>query len=135
VDISEKSKLSIGRCWNDEEYATEQSAYGLHFAFLLILQLTDLTVIERSRKRTGFDYWLGIQDSTAMLPFQRMARLEVSGIRRSSQSQINTRVKQKTKQTGVSDAEGLPAYITVVEFSGPISIVSAKQNPEGVLLQ
>jgi hypothetical protein len=121
------------RCWNDEEYTTEQAAYGI--AFLLILQLTTLTVIERSRKGTGFDYWLGSQDSTAMLPFQRMARLEVSGIRKGNRSQINARVKQKTEQTGASDAEGLPAYIIVVEFSHPISVVSAKQNPEGALLQ
>jgi hypothetical protein len=121
------------RCWNDEEYTTEQAAYGI--AFLLILQLTDLTVIERSRKGTGFDYWLGSQDSTTMLPFQRMARLEVSGIRKGNRSQINARVKQKTEQTGASDAEGLPAYIIVIEFSRPISVVSAKQNPEGALLQ
>lgn len=121
------------RCWNDEEYTTEQAAYGI--ALLLVLQLTDLTVIERSRKGTGFDYWLGSQDSNSMLPFQRMARLEVSGIRKGNRSQINARVRQKTEQTGVSDAEGLPAYIIVVEFSCPISVISAKQNPAGVLLQ
>ncbi|MEX0268845.1 hypothetical protein AB3R30_06875 [Leptolyngbyaceae cyanobacterium UHCC 1019] len=120
------------RCWNDEEYTTEQAAYGI--AFLLILQLTNLTVIERSRKGTGFDYWLGIHDSTVKLPFQRMARLEVSGIRRGNRSQINARVKQKTEQTRASDAEGLPAYIIVVEFNRPISIISAKHNPKGTLL-
>ena len=121
------------RCWNDEEYTTEQAAYGI--AFLLILQLTDLTVIERSRKGTGFDYWLGNQNSTATLPFQRMARLEVSGIRKGNRGQINARVKQKTEQTRASDAEGLPAYIIVVEFSRPISVISAKHNPEEALLQ
>jgi hypothetical protein len=120
------------RCWNDEEYTTEQAAYGV--AFLLILRLTNLTVIERSRKGTGFDYWLGIQDSTAGLPFQRMARLEVSGIRKGNRSQINARVKQKAEQTRASDAQGLPAYIIVVEFSSPISIISAKHNPEGTIL-
>lgn len=99
------------------------------------MKLTDLTIIERSRKGTGFDYWLGNQDSTAILPFQHMARLEVSGIRKGNQSQINARVKQKTEQTGASDAEGLPAYIIVVEFSRPISIVSAKWNSQGVILQ
>ncbi len=112
------------RCWNDEEYTTEQAAYGI--AFLLILQLTDLTVVERSRKGTGFDYWLGSQDSSVMLPFQRMARLEVSGIRRGNRSQINARVKQKTEQTRASDAGGLPVYIIVVEFSRPIAVVGAK---------
>jgi hypothetical protein len=70
-----------------------------------------------------------------VLLFQRMARLEVSGIRKGSRSQINARVKQKTEQTRASDAEGLPAYIIVVEFSRPISTVSAKQNPEGALFQ
>jgi hypothetical protein len=104
-------------------------------AFLLILQLTDLTVIERSRKGTGFDYWLGTQGSTTTLPFERMARLEVSGIRKGNRSQINARVKQKTEQTRPSDARGLPAYIIVIEFSRPISVISTKHNPEGTLLQ
>ncbi|MEB3337992.1 MAG: hypothetical protein VKJ46_11045, partial [Leptolyngbyaceae bacterium] len=99
------------------------------------LKLTNLTVIERSRKGTGFDYWLGIQDSASILPFQRMARLEVSGIRKGHQGQINARVKQKTEQTRPSDAQGLPAYIIVVEFSRPISIISAKHNPTGTVLQ
>jgi hypothetical protein len=120
------------RCWNDAEYTTEQAAYGI--AFLLILQLTNLTIIERSRKGTGFDYWLGFQDLNTTLPFQKMARLEVSGIRKGSRSQINARVKQKIEQTQASDAQGLPAYIIVIEFSRPISIISAKLNPEGNLL-
>jgi hypothetical protein len=121
------------RCWNDEEYTTEQAAYGI--AFLLILQLTKFTVIERSRKGTGFDYWLGIQDSFTTLPFQRMARLEVSGIRKGNRAQINARVKQKTEQTRASDVQGLPAYIIVVEFSRPISAISAKYIPEGTIPQ
>lgn len=64
-----------------------------------------------------------------------MARLEVSGIRKGNQSQINTRVKLKTEQTRTSDAQGLPAYIIVVDLGRPISIISAKQNPEGTVLQ
>lgn len=48
--------------------------------------------------------------------------------------QINARVKLKTEQTRISDAQGLPAYIIVVEFSRPISIIGAKQNPEGTVL-
>jgi hypothetical protein len=123
----------IQRCWNDKEYTTEQAAYGI--AFLLILQLTNLTVIERSRKGTGFDYWLGIEDSAAALLFQRMGRLEVSGIRKGNLSQVNARVKQKVKQTRASDTQELPAYIIVVEFSRPISVVYSKHNPEGAVLQ
>jgi hypothetical protein len=29
----------------------------------------------------------------------------------------------------------LPAYIIVIEFSRPISVISTKHNPEGTLLQ
>ncbi|MGL4620826.1 MAG: hypothetical protein ACRCZS_17480 [Chroococcidiopsis sp.] len=48
---------------------------------------------------------------------------------------INARVKQKIEQTRPSDAQGLPAYIIVVEFSRPISVISAKHNPEGARSQ
>jgi hypothetical protein len=82
------------RCWNDAEYTTEQAAYGM--AFLLIRHLTQLTVIERSRKGSGFDYWLGIEQPN--LPFQRMMRLEVSGIRQGNDSLIKTRVRIKQEQ-------------------------------------
>jgi hypothetical protein len=112
----------ILRCWNDPEYTTEQAAYGI--AFLLIQSLTDYTVIERSRKGTGFDYWLG-SDTTDELPFQNRVRLEVSGIRQGDQSRIRARVKQKIDQTKPSDGS-FPAYIIVVEFSHPKSYISQK---------
>ncbi|AEB08507.1 hypothetical protein [Desulfobacca acetoxidans] len=103
------------RTWQDEEVATEHGAYGI--AFLLILDLTGLTVIERSIKGTGFDYWIG--DDSGEL-FQNKARLEVSGIRRGDDSSIKARVKKKIKQTQISDGFN-SAYIVVVEFSRPIS--------------
>ena len=61
------------RCWNDEEFTTEQAAYGI--AFLIVRELTDLTVIERSSKGTGFDYWLGTVDTMGKIPFQNKVRL------------------------------------------------------------
>ncbi len=55
------------RCWNhDEGYTTEQAAYGI--ACLLIRHFTKYTVIHRSRKGTGFDYWLGDEESEDELP-------------------------------------------------------------------
>jgi hypothetical protein len=111
------------RCWNDEEFTTEQAAYGI--AFLIIREITDLTVIERSRKGTGFDYWLGTLDADEELPFQNKVRLEVSGIRKGDSSRVQARVKQKKEQTKASD--GLfPAYIIIVEFSIPLSFVARK---------
>lgn len=108
------------RTWKDEEVATEHGAYGI--AFLLILDLTGFTVIERSRKGPGFDYWLG--DNNGIL-FQNKARLEVSGIRRGDDGSIRMRINKKVKQTSVSDGF-YSAYIVIVEFSRPISQIVKK---------
>ncbi|WP_223280044.1 hypothetical protein [Nostoc sp. PA-18-2419] len=89
------------RCWNDKEFTTEQAAYGI--AFMLVRQLTELTVIERSRKGTGFDYWLGSEDIAGELLFQNKVRLEVSGIRKADDRRVRARVKQKIDQTNPSD--------------------------------
>jgi hypothetical protein len=111
------------RCWNDEEFTTEQAAYGI--AFMLIRQLTEFTVIERSRKGTGFDYWLGSEDEAGELPFQNKVRLEVSGIRKADDSRVRARIKQKIEQTNPSDGT-FPAYIIIVEFSRPLSFIVEK---------
>lgn len=111
------------RCWNDLEYTTEQAAYGI--AFMIITRLTDFTVIERSRKGTGFDYWLGTENDDSLLPFQNKARLEISGIRAGDEKRINIRLKQKLEQTKPSDGI-LPAYVVVVEFSKPVAITAKK---------
>lgn len=108
------------RFWNDTEVAVEHGAYGI--AFLLIRRLTPFTVIERSRKGTGFDYWLGNEGDFL---FQKKARLEVSGIGKGSSQHIVRRVNIKLKQTARSDGT-LPAYVIVVEFSAPTSQVVKK---------
>lgn len=105
------------RCWDDPEDATEHAACGI--AFLLVRSLTDFTIIRRSRKGTGFDYWLGYQESEDELPFQNKARLEISGIRNGSNSQVNLRVRKKLEQVKPTDNLGLPGYIVVVEFGAP----------------
>ncbi|MGH7595845.1 MAG: hypothetical protein ACREOI_05800 [bacterium] len=104
-------------CWNDQEVTTEHGAYGM--GMLLIRDLTDFSIIERSRKGAGFDFWLGYEDE---LPFQNKARLEISGIRKGDDSTVKARVQQKLKQTERSKGM-FPAYIVVVEFSKPLSHV------------
>jgi hypothetical protein len=101
------------RFWNDLEEATQQGAYAV--AILLIRALTGYTVIERSRKGTGFDWWLGTEDNL----FQGKARLEVSGILRGSLRRINSRIKSRIGQTRQSDKLALTAYVVVVEFGTP----------------
>ncbi len=96
----------------DQEVATEYGAYGI--AALLMPYLTGLTVIERfiKSKSFGFDFWLGsINDSNTL--FQRKARLEVSGIRKGTQSIIESRVKMKLEQISPSDTLS-PGYVCVV---------------------
>lgn len=100
---------------NDLQDAVEHGAYGI--AFLLAEALTTFKVIERSRKGTGFDYWLGEGDSH---PFQRAARMEVSGII-NNPSSVDGRVKVKMTQTDRSKGT-LPAFIAVVEFGQPKSV-------------
>ena len=112
------------RCWSDPEYTTEQGAYSV--AILLMLDLTGYAVIEKSRKGSGFDYWLGITEDSEKLPFQNMARLEVSGIRSGGDSLVRARVNEKLKQVSPSDGIYLPAYIVVVEFGSPLSQVVKK---------
>ena len=108
------------RCWNDPEVATENGAVGV--AVLLAKKEIGYAVIERSRKGTGFDYWMGDDDE---FPFQNKARLEISGIRSGDDCGVRTRIKQKLKQTDPSDGE-LPAYVVVVEFSAPLAEVRRK---------
>ena len=108
------------RSWSDHPVAVEFGAYGV--AFLLIRELTEFTVIERARKGHGFDYWLGHDDEL----FQRKARLEVSGMSSGSDQDIHARTKEKLNQTKPSDESGLAAYIVVVEFRHPISMVTLK---------
>lgn len=109
------------KCWNDPEVTTEHGAVGV--AVLLAKKEIGYNVIERSRKGTGFDYWLGDDEIN---PFQNKARLEISGIRNGSDNQIRSRVKQKKNQTNPSDRYSLPAFIIVVEFGNPIAEVHKK---------
>lgn len=102
------------RTWGDEEYTTEQGAYGL--AFLVASCEMDVKAIQKSRKKTGIDYWLGTEDN---FMFQNKVRLEVSGIRNGNKQQLDHRFETKMKQSEKSDGTGLPALIVIVEFSTP----------------
>lgn len=97
----------------DEHKATENGACGV--SILAACKLTNRTVLQQSRRGTGFDYWLGLEGAPF---FQEAIRLEVSGIRRGGTREIRDRVLTKTLQVGRAKGS-TPALITVVEFSGP----------------
>lgn len=111
----------MGRSFNDLQEATEYGACAV--AILLVREITGLSVVERSRKGTGFDYWLGKAGSP---PFQKKARLEVSGILDGTAGEIAGRMREKVEQTEQSDATRLPAYVVVVEFSRPCAEVARR---------
>jgi len=110
------------RCYNDEQVATEHAAYGV--AFLLAQELLGLQVLDKSRKSTGFDYWMGPIGSDDP-PFQQMQRLEVSGIRKGSTAAVDARVRKKLRQV-LKHRSTLPAIVMVVEFGGPSTKVSTR---------
>jgi len=113
--------MSAHRCWADSEDATEHGAYAV--AIVLVHELTPLTVVERSKKGTGFDYWLGERDHPTPL-FQEKSRLEVSGIRTGTNALVLAREQAKIKQVNLHATEAtksLPAIVVIVEFSTPRS--------------
>lgn len=120
--VSEKMR----RANNDPQVATELGACGI--AFLVVREVTGLTAINRSRKGTGFDYWLK-QDSPDSLPFDDAARLEVSGILHGTDRELAARTRQKLNQSKPSDATTrLPAYAVVVEFGEPKAQVAGPRE-------
>ena len=108
--------------WTDEQVTTEQGAVCI--ALVLILEQTEFTVIQRSKKGTRFDYWLGKKNHKTM-PFDKKAgaRLEVSGIRKGLEKDVERRVSEKIDRLVDSEAQDLPCYIVVIEFSNSISKV------------
>ena len=116
-DVTDQERDS----WQDQQELTESGACGV--AILLILELTEYTVIRRAMKGTGIDYWLGHKEDTA--PFQSAARLEISGILSGDSSKVQHRVREKLQQTSPTDGK-LTAHVVVVEFSRPTASVLVK---------
>lgn len=103
----------LDRSTNDLQEATEHGAECI--SALFAIEHTPYTIVKRSRKKTGVDYWLGKKDDPL---FQETARLEVSGIL-NDREEIQKRKKQKLQQTSQSDSTALPAYVSIVEFGTP----------------
>ena len=128
IEQSEKEIAAFNLTWatvnqqvkdmhNDLIYETEYGAYCI--AFLIIHHLTDYKIIRRSKRKTGFDYWLSEKESD--YPFADAARLEVSGILKGKNTEIAQRIRIKKEQIKQSDGSKLPAYIIITAFHKPIS--------------
>jgi len=109
---------TLERTYKDEQSLIERAAVCLGVS--IALKQTPFTVIERSRKGTGFDYMLGDKDDIFFMP---KARLEISGINKeSTKNRLSTRYRAKAKQTQKSRQTMLPAYVSVIEFATPKAI-------------
>lgn len=111
----------MNRAYADQEEVTELGAVCL--SILVALANTPYTVISRSRKKTGIDYWLAYKDSK--FPFENAARLEISGIFDNPRN-VQPRLNKKIVQTCQSDATHLPVYISIVEFREPSTTIIKK---------
>ena len=108
------------RCYADMQFATEFGAYGV--AALMVETLTGMSVIERSRKGRGFDFWLGPKGSSEPL-FQDKSKMEVSGILDGDETEMRARMRAKLAQL-VKGGLALQGYGVVVHFGTPESRVA-----------
>jgi hypothetical protein len=98
-------------------------------SFYLAQTFTDYKVLQEAFIGTGFDYWLGYDiDHESYDPKNFFcARLEISGIlKETPQNNLKGRVNIKKRQTEPTDKTGLPAFISVVEFSNPKAYFAKK---------
>jgi len=127
IHVSGHMRISGNLQWNDSgenlactyadlQEATEYGAFGV--ALVIAVKLTGIPFVQRSVKGTGIDWWLS-EGTNEAGPFQRAARLEISGILEGDEGVISTRLNKKLLQTERSDATSLPAYVAIVEFSSP----------------
>ncbi len=76
--------------------------------------------LQRSKTKTGIDYWISFTEDEDGLPFQNAGRLEISGImKENGNNTVKNRIKIKNNQTMQSANTLLPAYIVVVLFEKP----------------
>jgi hypothetical protein len=109
------------RSFCDDKKAASEGAYGV--AILIMEVVYGQSPVFQSAVRsdgdaTGIDYWMA---AIGDRKYVWVSRLEVSGINKGTASEVNTRLRVKANQSKRSDSSGLPAYIIIVEFSGPVT--------------
>lgn len=111
------NKMQLAATHNDEQEATEDGAAAVAAAFAKVE--LGLVVTSRSPKDGGgCDYWLGKEGSEDEL-FQGKARLEVSGVLYSDDTECKTRLRLKVAQVKKASYKGVDSYAVVVGFLEP----------------
>lgn len=95
---------------------TERGATAV--ALALVRARTGFAAVERSRKGTGCDWFVG-DDGTGP-PFQHKKRLEVSGVLHETDAEMARRIAQKVAQLQ-RGRSALGGYAVVVGFEEPVA--------------
>lgn len=112
---------------NDDQKATYEGAEGV--AILVVTELGTARSVSRAKKGGGFDYWFSEDPSLShALCDPEAGRLEVSGIRNGTESEVQNRLNDKIEQTKKSDADygQRKTYVVVVEFGTPQTWVEVR---------
>ena len=121
-----KDEFFVLEWHNENEIPSSSFSYGnrttdfgaMGIAILLTMSITDYDCFETSYLGSGIDFWLSRKGS--FLQYPEVAVLEVTGIRQSSpKNTIQRRLKLKLSQTETTAKEGIPVFISIVEFSKP----------------
>ena len=109
----------IANTFGDTGYAVEFAAEGI--ACLTIRAYTEYTVIERSQRGDGVDFWLAKRHADDNYSLQRSARMECKGIFSARYpSDIMARIDEAIEQSARSDSTDARAYIIAAEFGQPV---------------
>jgi hypothetical protein len=98
----------------DPPLTTEWGAVAITLSILV--ELTGFTRLERARTGSGFDYWIGSGSGDL---FERMTRLEISGIMHGSDTQVRQRMSYKVAQLDGARNPNFSSIVAIVEFGRP----------------
>lgn len=106
------------RSYQDEHRKTDHAAMCV--AILLTKIKSPFSKFTSSPKGNGYDFWLEKDDDDDSENFIENARLEISGIRRETQTNKPAyRLTEKLERLKKYTQDTTPVYIGVVEFSAP----------------
>jgi hypothetical protein len=102
----------IRNAWANDDDATRDGAYACALAAVELR--CQMVAVRRAETLTGSDYYIGSPDKT-YFDLEDCYRLEVSGVDKGNDAEINRRLKQKVLQTAHGKSN-LPALACVVGF-------------------
>jgi hypothetical protein len=96
-------------------------------AILFVLNRTTYKAFIPSRKKSGIDFWLFLEEPQSLHYSVADARLEISGIRKESRTNtLSIRLKLKKEQVKKSNHLGIDVYFAITEFHKPQSMFVTK---------